>query len=427
MTVSFLPCQEGAEEEVPLPYTDTPLKLLWFDIILFFRCLPYLLGVFTPLTPCPSREQDEMYLCVANVRIFLVHLVLSVFQLAFLISLPFCIIFMLPALVILIYAAGFLAINTVICHVVFNRHGPILHSVVPDTERPEHRQECWIFLNGISVGRRWLQNSIDRLACSFGRRVTGVHNKTNGIVFDIIECLIQRNFSYATQDIRDAYALVKRYLLDPHNKKVVFVSHSQGGIEGSLVVDWLIDELPCDILSKLEVYTFGSAANHFNNPYKSSGRHPSNPDASPDIPREKCLRHIEHYANEGDLVCRWGIINFAPVPNRYVGQVFIRPGKGHQMVQHYLDTMFPTGPDGRMLDTNEFMEMEMEAPPCPGRGRTYWGRSTSTPVVQPDGHDGGTEALLPIEGAECENKPRRKKVKELSRLWLYRNGLSPAN
>lgn len=251
-----------------------------------------------------------------------------------------------------------------------------------------------------------------------------------GMVFDIIECLIQRNFSYATQDIRDAYALVKKDLLDPDNKKVVFICHSQGGIEGSLVVDWLIDELPCDILNKLEVYTFGSAANHFNNPYKSSGRPPSNIGASPEIPRAKCLRHIEHYANEGDLVCRWGIINFARIPNRYVGQVFVRPGKGHQMVQHYLDTMFLTGPDKRMLDTNEFMEMEVEVPPCRGCGRTYWGRSTSTPAVQPDGHNGISEGLLSVEGAECtecENKPGRKKVKELSRLWLYRNGQSPVN
>ena len=84
----------------------------------------------------------------------------------------------------------------------------------------------------------------------------------------MVECLIQRNWGYATKDVRVCYAIIKQKLYNPQYSKVVFILHSQGGIEGSLILDWLLQELPQDLLSKLEVYTFGNAANHFNNPHR---------------------------------------------------------------------------------------------------------------------------------------------------------------
>jgi hypothetical protein len=36
----------------------------------------------------------------------------------------------------------------------------------------------------------WLQSNIDRLSLTFGRRVYGIHNPTDGIIFDIIQCLV---------------------------------------------------------------------------------------------------------------------------------------------------------------------------------------------------------------------------------------------
>lgn len=114
----------------------------------------------------------------------------------------------------------------------------------------------------------WMRNNLNRLAITFGRPILGVHNRTSGIIFDVIECLIQRNFSYATNDVRVCYRVVRDVLYDPSKTKVIFVLHSQGGIEGGLVLDWLLQEMPQDLLSKLEVYTFGNAANHFNNPHR---------------------------------------------------------------------------------------------------------------------------------------------------------------
>lgn len=223
-----------------------------------------------------------------------------------------------------------------------------------------------------------------------------------GLVFDLIECLIQRCFSYATGDIRSAYVLLKKQLLSPDCEKVVIILHSQGGIEGSMVIDWLLDELPQDLLRKLEVYTFGNAANHFNNPRQSSKCDPI----------VRSIRHIEHYANSQDAVSYLGVLHFTDVPNRYLGRLFIRPGSGHMMNQHYLDTMFTLGSDHRVLDSNEFMDMEVDMNPAS------------------NGYGEDCElSLLPMAGLEISSskESRVSRVKDFSRLWQYRNGGSPEN
>lgn len=64
--------------------------------------------------------------------------------------------------------------------------------------------------------------------------------------------------------------MVKKALSKEENTKVVLILHSQGGIEGGIIVDWLLQSLPQEQLHKLEVYTFGNAANHFNNPFRTA-------------------------------------------------------------------------------------------------------------------------------------------------------------
>lgn len=230
-----------------------------------------------------------------------------------------------------------------------------------------------------------------------------------GLVFDLIECLIQRCFSYATGDIRSAYVLLNRELLNPDCSKVVLILHSQGGIEGGLVIDWLLDELPQDLLRKLEVYTFGNAANHFNNPRQSSTCQPI----------LRSIRHIEHYANSQDAVSYLGVLHFTSVPNRYLGRLFIRPGSGHMMNQHYLDTMFTLGPDNRVLESNAFMDMEvtMKLDKRNGASDSTEQNREMTFFPVPD---------LALTGSQQEHDSIQvRRVKDFSRLWQYRNGRSP--
>ena len=155
-----------------------------------------------------------------------------------------------------------------------------------------------------------------------------------------------------------------------------------------MIIDWLLQEVPQDLLSKLEVYTFGNAANHFNNPHLhllsqyASLTHPTVPATTRSLtsvhyhdpldslpppkngepnghPRTmrtesssgKTIRYIEHYAHTSDFVARWGVLHFTcnfDVTDhrspRFMGRVFERPGQGHQFNQHYLDNMFPLEP-----------------------------------------------------------------------------------
>ncbi|KAE8145054.1 hypothetical protein BDV25DRAFT_145017 [Aspergillus avenaceus] len=426
MAITFL----FKARQSPLPYTASPLKLLWADILLVLKSLWYLPGIVFPITPWNSGELDELYPSKENILSLVVHICLALCQVFFLLSLLVCLFMQVPALWILLYIVVFLWVNNVICGWFFNGEEKILESDVPIQPKPEHERERWIFINGVAVGHHWVQHSIDRLSYTFGRKVIGVHNPTDGLVFDIIECLAQRNFTFATPDTRYGYAITKKTLLDPQYEKVVLILHSQGGIEGGLIIDWLLAELPQELLQKLEVYTFGNAANHFNNPYKSviasqseSSDRSENHGSNDSVPGEKSVLHIEHYANKFDFVCVWGVLHFFGVPNRYMGRVFVRPGTGHQFNQHYLDTMFMLGPDRKVQDSNEFMEMEVNSSNCTGVP-FYSAKSDREDKVLVVGENRLQEGNS-LNGSFVNGIRRPVKVKDLSRLWQYRNGASP--
>ena len=340
------------------------------------------------------------------------------------------------------------------------------------------------------------------------RRVTDSFRA--GIIFDVVECLIQRNLGFATTDVRVCYRIIKEMLYNPQYSKVIFILHSQGAIEGSLILDWLLQELPQDLLSKLEVYTFGNAANHFNNPHRhihSQSIAMSNPLAasidstnalpvqatevprlrqpspkpaapsesknttqpsnfslvpsltsetsspSPSLISDRAIGHIEHYAHTTDFVALWGVLHFATsVPGnhslpRFIGRVFARTSArgGHQFCQHYLDGMFPlerstTGENrfaGCMEEGNEFMESEIVVGTEGGEMSSvreamevsWLGREAMSAGMK----DVALHGASPLEergrfrsrSGGAGKGETKVKVKELSRLWQYRNGRSP--
>ncbi|KAK8162964.1 hypothetical protein BKA80DRAFT_274150 [Phyllosticta citrichinensis] len=347
-TVKVLSSQIGGDDDAPLPYTADPFDLCWEDIKLLAHKLYLFPVIFYPWSRHPD---DETYLQRGNVVSLLWQVFLTLYQLVFILSLPLC--FWMPLSAFLIYVG----LSVLICVPIWmrvNGRKRLLKSDPRIASASRHRDEHWVFINGVAVGKYWLQANIDRLARIFRRQVTGVHNPTNGLIFDLIQCMIERNFSYSTQDVRDAYKVVKEALLDPSRKKIVLILHSQGGIQGSLMVDWLLAELPDNILRKVEVYSLGCAANHFNNPHRHLSTNKQ--EGQPPTANEKAIRYIEHYANDGDMVAQWGVLYFTRVPNRFMGRLFERQGTGHLLNQHYLNYMFPLGPDGRVLENNNFMD-----------------------------------------------------------------------
>ncbi|KAH9203078.1 hypothetical protein DL95DRAFT_322115, partial [Leptodontidium sp. 2 PMI_412] len=317
--------------------------------------------------------------------------------------------------------------------------------------------------------KHWLQNNIDRLSRTFHRPVVGVHNKTYGVIFDIIQCLIQRSLLFATLDVRECYVLVKKALYKPGIKKVILILHSQGGIEGGMIVDWLLNEVPQDLLQYLEVYTFGNFANHFNNPYRNAlssaaaKSYVGHMTVDPEKIHNRAIAHIEHYANAFDLATRMGVLNYTHkmpkdhLENRFMGRVFQCPRSGHQFNQHYLDKIFPLDLTGRFTrdpQKGDFMNMDVligqyegEQVDREGPMMSLYATGLMEGLGEPSSSEtretDGDAAMLNVtptspvnvrhsnydvrNGVYSRRDVTRLKMRELSRLWLYRNGGCPTS
>ena len=468
----------------PLPYTSSPALLALQDLWLFLRLTFTFNGglpsIILPIYPFRSGHLDELYPSARNILAISLHIILILTQSTFLIlllpslftGLPIPLLAFTPATVLII--TGFVIGNNYFCVLLNGTKRRYKSIVKPEWEK---RNEKWIFINGVAVGDVWMQANIDRLALAFRRPIFGIHNRTRGIIFDVVETIIQRTFGYATPDVRDVYASILQCLEAETNDeqvsetpkravneevlagkdgsghdKVVLILHSQGAVEGGLVLDWLYATLDQTILNKLEVYTFGSAANHFNSPTTTNGR---------------AVKWIEHYANLGDYVARFGILHFRPLPkmntalpqiqrieevnsvkqngnvaesknvlqeagneiglkgdvggytshearveieNRYVGRLFVRKGSGHQMNGNYLDEFFTMGvEDGELtevLEENDFMSSEVNE-------------------MIFEKYDIVSKSSEGDYWLERDESQQRRRIKDMSRLWQYRNGRSP--
>jgi len=446
--VKFWPSQIGVIDE-ELPYTGSPWKLLQSEMKLIWGLKFFALGVLFPWRWKEPDPMDELYLNWTNIKTLSIHAVLFVGQTVFLGSLPIAFVgaLFMPGLIYLIYVAIFFLVNWLLCRVL-NGSEAMLTSQVDIQDHSKDNKEYWIFINGVAVGRDWLQSNIDRLSLTFGRKITGVHNPTSGILFDLVQCLVQRTLCFYTQDVRDAYTSIKKTLQDDSYERVVFILHSQGGIEGGLVVDWLLNSVPHDVLHKLEIYTFGNAANHFNNPHRtlSALRNEQRDKAAKSDSHAKIIRHIEHYANAGDFVSQYGVCNFIDTPMRFMGRLFMAPSSGHLLNSHYLHSMFPLTPDRTAAeDVNEFMEMEVSFTATGEEHATREGLQESFTSTFGGGDNElagggphGSVAFLrdvnspikrtisfPDSPVAKDRVGRAPRVRDFSRLWLYRNGRTP--
>ncbi|GKT50849.1 uncharacterized protein ColSpa_11030 [Colletotrichum spaethianum] len=325
----------------------------------------------------PSGEMDELYP-----------------SLTFLCSLPF--IANLPFNVLLPYLVGFVVLNYLVCiplnagtlnGMLTSQHDRWEEARHWDSLKNEDYREKWFFQNGISVGA--------------------------GIVFDILQCLLERCFYFGTSDTRACYSVIAAALSPTEkNDKVVIILHSQGGLQGSLILDWLLSNYPRDVLNKIEIYTFGNAANHFNNPRESGD--------------EGIIGHIEHYGNSGDFVAEWGVNHFKSLvakanltrdlerearsydlgyilgrderQNNFSGLLFKNEVTGHLLNQHYLDRILP------LNESLTSVEEESKGKPMPGSFMA-------------------SRMMSDQDSRRLDNEGAR--VYQQSRLWQYINGRSP--
>lgn len=152
MPIKILPSQRGLAAHVPLPYTASPLQLLWSDIRLSLRTLWLAPAILLPLKRSRSGHLGELHLSWENMFDLAVHGFLCVYQAGFLLSLPVCVVCMFPIPWVIGYAAVVLAINRAICNAALNGKERFLVSKVPVEQLPAHEREHWVFVNGVAVG-----------------------------------------------------------------------------------------------------------------------------------------------------------------------------------------------------------------------------------------------------------------------------------
>ena len=202
--------------------------------------------------------------------------------------------------------------------------------------------ESWIFVNGIAGEFYWNHLSMQKLQDFFfdpdrpedtseevaSRRttITGVFNRSNGIVWDLIECAGERHLPYGntgnmaertskptlsshTASSREAQGqlaqLLRRALSDSETSKrdIIMIAHSQG----CLLLRLALEQIHSDTNEKkrnvmrthLRIFTFGNPAYDWDvHAYTAS---------------------TEHFANELDYVAKLGVLRrFSSGPSKAV-------------------------------------------------------------------------------------------------------------
>lgn len=192
------------------------------------------------------------------------------------------------------------------------REVPHLPYEVPDQGQTLQDNEAWFFLNGICTNRSVLRLNGRALANLFQRRINLMHNPSDGIILDLLECIVGRTMQ-PISTLESSVAYILEDALNTHNK-VVLIAHSQGGIISTGALYKLATRLSgsrAQLLKKLEVYTFASAATEL------------------DLPQV----YAEHFIHDRDYVARIGV---AGNRDRFSGRVFHNDASGHLLNAHYL-------------------------------------------------------------------------------------------
>ncbi|KAI9699892.1 MAG: hypothetical protein M1820_006954 [Bogoriella megaspora] len=295
--VTYIPSQTPDESTSTSNRTAviSPLTLFIHDATILLKNLKYLPNLLLPFRIPVHRPGVRYYLAPIIVNEFL--LALSILYTVVMFFTGSIAIVLLPGGAFAVFALFAIGICVLLAapgwsaRTVQSRNVKVKANHFPD--------ERWVFMNGVAQSILDLQFTVDNISATFKRPVLGIHNRSMGFVMDIAECLIQRCFGYSSEDVRACYDELKVHLLDPTVNKVVVIAHSQGGIVVSLTIDRMFAELPPAAMAKLEIYTFGSAAAHFNNPLKYSTH------AGQQVNRRE-VQKIVHFGHPHDLAHHHG-------------------------------------------------------------------------------------------------------------------------
>ena len=218
-------------------------------------------------------------------------------------------------------------------------------------------KESWFFINGVATNEVVARMNARYLVKLFHRPLTVVHNSTNSLGLDLLECAVGKAWDIMTEPALQALPEIVAALENPVKRRVIVVCHSQGTIimanvlraltEGpareslSRARARLVDAGPGrrriapvvgvsnpKCLNKLEIYAFATCADSMCHVAESGRTRKGNP-----------IPWLEHFGNEHDLVARLGMLALRQSNwgIRIEGGLYQRRGAwGHLLNEHYL-------------------------------------------------------------------------------------------
>ena len=193
---------------------------------------------------------------------------------------------------------------------------------------------CIIFINGIMSNEKVVELNRIELMKLLNRQINILHNVTDSLVVDLIECLIGKTTSDLTEASTVALYTLCNKLLDPNIKKIVIIAHSQGTIITSNVLKNLY-KLGLDkekYLKKIEIYAFANCTSKMNYITKK-------------------FPYMEHFANNNDFVASLGCNCSDDIKDiiSIDGKIFIKNKSGHMFNSHYIDNFTEDFPNSKLM------------------------------------------------------------------------------
>lgn len=165
-----------------------------------------------------------------------------------------------------------------------------------------------IFVNGILTTMAMAKYQRNFISSMIRQPVDLIHNPTNGVVYDLLECARDRVGTIPSEASIICANLLKEKL-SSHDKVRVF-GYSQGGILCARALGMLTGMIGQNEMHRIEFYSFAAGFRVFD----AKGV------------------YAEHFANTQDPVAKIGVLS----KGKTLGKVFTRKERGHLLVGDYL-------------------------------------------------------------------------------------------
>lgn len=194
---------------------------------------------------------------------------------------------------------------------------------------------CVLFVNGILTDVECVRSNCDALENLLNRPVNILHNATDSVLSDLVECFLGKSTNELTEPSRLLLKVLCLKLKDSRITKILLISHSQGTIIVAKALAHLHEEGVCNdkYLKKLDVFTFANCASHMTYLRDS-------------------LPFMEHYVNDNDIVGKLGCNCHEDVSQwvKIDGTTICASHSGHLLISHYLYHFSEHFPNAKLLN-----------------------------------------------------------------------------